>query len=965
MNPERIDNYRIDGLLGEGGMGRVYRAWDDDLERAVAIKVIRSNASASSDGKERFRREAKVVASLDHPNLVHIYRLLEWRGHDAIVMELVGGETLSQRLKQGPLPLGLVLRLGREIADGLATAHRQGVVHRDLKSANVMVSRDGRAKILDFGLAKRLALDDEATVAESFTVEGSVLGTFHAMAPEQALGQEVDHRADLFALGVLLYEMLSARSPFRGQNAKETLARVLGARQRPLDALDPEIPRTVSVLVDRLLNKDPADRPESADEVVDSLARLAVELGYDSGVPTHPLAEIVGETAAVDEEGTASPGPATAAGDSGELDAIATAGISPATKVPARRWTPVVGLVALVLGILLSVVYLRTEDPPSPLDKAREHWLAFDPVETLAELRSIAYSERVDPGETDGEGGDSGQVIDGPPDALLLAAEAWFELGQIENARAAIERASEQGVSKDQQLLAAGLGAELDGEYQAAAELYRQYRDRSPEDPATAIRLVRAALRIPGPGLSEMVENTIQDYSRLAPEDPLSWYLMAHVTDLVGHGAMALEAADDVIERTTGDLLEARAQMIRGSALEALGRVEEGGEALDRAQRLFERWGDRRGEAQIEELRAFEGNNPPPETTRAHLEKALAWHIENQDFRSQARVSGHLGTLARRQGDYAATEQYSRQATEAFRRLGAFREAVATLNEQGAAALVAGELWVAERLLVEARELAEQTRHADGQLIIEINLGEVYYARGMLDSAAKTFGKALADTQSLQRVEDEGYVYSWLGRVAMLSDTGSWEEVERLLQKAAQLQKDHDPGSRPDTLLALAEHASWLALSRPSESAEQEVETRLATLELAVSGSLALSAKLLRARHLVVAGGEEEARAALEPIPDPDENGVEASKVRGWAAALRGEDVTPALRELDVLATEAMDHDAVVAAFEARLAAAEIARVAGLSEGETRLKTLLAELEETELQGLAWRTRTLLVRTRR
>ncbi|HKV09124.1 MAG TPA: protein kinase [Thermoanaerobaculia bacterium] len=294
---ERIGPYRVESRLGAGGMGEVYRAWDERLERWVALKLIRPESAGSDQARERFRREARAAASLSHPSLVQIHDILVAEEGDAIVMELVEGEPLARRLARGPLSVREAVRLGRDIAEGLASAHAKGLIHRDLKSENVMVTADGRAKILDFGLAKRL--EGEA----GLTQDSVVVGTFRSMSPEQARGLPLDARSDLFSLGTLLYEMLAGRSPFEGDSTFDILTRVCTARQAPLWDFVSGLPPDLSDLVDRLLEKDPALRPQTAREVAailenlatsSSAARLSDEQatwidGPGSGPPVRPV----------------------------------------------------------------------------------------------------------------------------------------------------------------------------------------------------------------------------------------------------------------------------------------------------------------------------------------------------------------------------------------------------------------------------------------------------------------------------------------------------------------------------------------------------------------------------------------------------------------------------------------------------------------------------------------------------
>jgi Flp pilus assembly protein TadD/tRNA A-37 threonylcarbamoyl transferase component Bud32 len=265
---QTIGPYTLEKRLGAGGMGEVYQAYDSRLERRVAIKLIRPEQTENETARERFRREARAAAGLCHPSIVQIHDIVETGESDAIVMELVDGERLSQWIARGPLPVGEAVRIGREIAEGLAAAHAKGLIHRDLKPENVMITAEGKAKILDFGLAKRLA--GEASLTE----DHRVLGTFRAMSPEQARGLPLDARSDLFSFGLLLYEMLSGRSPFEGSSTLDTLTRICTHRQTPLREVGAGIPVGLSDLVDQLLEKEPARRPGSAREVASALAVL-------------------------------------------------------------------------------------------------------------------------------------------------------------------------------------------------------------------------------------------------------------------------------------------------------------------------------------------------------------------------------------------------------------------------------------------------------------------------------------------------------------------------------------------------------------------------------------------------------------------------------------------------------------------------------------------------------------------
>src|SRR6188474_1453783 len=264
----RIGPYEVLGPLGAGGMGEVYRAADTNLKRQVAIKVLPHALASHVDRLTRFQREAEVLATLNHPNIAAVYGLERAGGVLALVMELVEGPTLAERIADGPLPLAEATAIARQIAAALEAAHERGIVHRDLKPANIKVRSDGTVKLLDFGLAKASdgrSVDDASTVALSqsptvaspvhVTSLGMILGTAAYMSPEQARGQAADHRSDIWAFGVVLAEMVSGRRLFDGNTMSDTIAAVL---TREPDVSD--IPPSLRRLIRLCLAKDPRER---------------------------------------------------------------------------------------------------------------------------------------------------------------------------------------------------------------------------------------------------------------------------------------------------------------------------------------------------------------------------------------------------------------------------------------------------------------------------------------------------------------------------------------------------------------------------------------------------------------------------------------------------------------------------------------------------------------------------------
>jgi tetratricopeptide (TPR) repeat protein len=288
-----IGPYRVDRHLGSGGMGEVYAGFDERLDRPVALKRIWSGREGDATARRRFQREARAVARLHHPAIVQVYDWVESGDGDWIVMELVEGWPLRQLLRDGPLAPGRAARLARDVLVGLAVAHAGGIVHRDLKAENVMVAADSspgkveQAKILDFGLARRVDPDNSET---RLSTEGGLVGTLSAMSPEQVRGGEIGPRSDLFALGTLLYEMVTGVTPFRGDSAAEILQRICTWDPPPARSVIPAVPDALSAFISHLLEKDPRKRPPSAGHALAELDEIlrALPAGETIGVAAHP-----------------------------------------------------------------------------------------------------------------------------------------------------------------------------------------------------------------------------------------------------------------------------------------------------------------------------------------------------------------------------------------------------------------------------------------------------------------------------------------------------------------------------------------------------------------------------------------------------------------------------------------------------------------------------------------------------
>jgi len=264
----RLGPYEILAPLGAGGMGEVYRARDTRLDRTVAIKILPPHLSDDTTLQQRFEREAKAISSLNHPHICILHDVGHQDGTDFLVMEYLEGETLAKLLEKGPLPLAQVLKYGVEIADALDKAHRHGIVHRDLKPGNIMLTKSG-AKLLDFGLAKAAVplagatLTAAATRTTPVTQQGTIVGTFQYMSPEQIEGRDLDGRSDIFSLGAVLYEMLTGQRAFQGKSQLSVASSILEKEPSPISTIKPFKPLTPPIL-DRAIRcclaKDPEDR---------------------------------------------------------------------------------------------------------------------------------------------------------------------------------------------------------------------------------------------------------------------------------------------------------------------------------------------------------------------------------------------------------------------------------------------------------------------------------------------------------------------------------------------------------------------------------------------------------------------------------------------------------------------------------------------------------------------------------
>ena len=771
--PGTVGPYRVDRRLGAGGMGEVYSGFDDRLDRPVALKRIRPDASDPERARRRFRREARSVARLHHSAIVQVLDWVESESGDWIVMELVEGQSLRQLLRaEGPLDPERAMRLARDVLAGLAAAHAQGIMHRDLKAENVMVAAElgggrERAKILDFGLAAstdRGTVDPQATVLT--TAEGALLGTFSSMAPEQILGRSVDHRADLFAAGILIYEMVTGVQPFRAPNPRETLAQICSAKQTPAHVRHGAVSPELSALIDRLLEKDPRKRPAHARDALETLETLPGALTPEASQGPGGAQPYLGQTTvetqfsssfsssiadgvpSVDHPTSNSSNSDASSSDASSSDASG----SHRTKPTGRRWA-----IAIVL-LLGAVGVLRSPWGPWPITAtAREPlYVAVLPTRVPAEA------------EIAGEVSKDLDLVAGAIQTALLRGLVEFEgLAALEPGPA------EEGV-EDPKALAHAMAVDeiltsqldcdarscqiglkrLDG---ATAQILWTRRfevdlDYS-LDLANAVREhLRSAFPERGqrPGMTDIVvrPEDYDEYTRLLQQfdsregglriEPLLQRLgdiektSPHFVDLhlfevrvlikqyqVEQDSAALQRAEDAMARAESlspedpRVLARRAQVAR-----IAGKLDEAAAALERLQALE----PGNALALHQEALLLEARGQP--------DRALALMEEAVQRLPAARNYFDLADMAFRQGDVEATRRHLEAALERAPNHFAGRSRLATLELQSGSLERAAELF--QGLIEQAPEFLELT-----------NLGTVHLLLGHYDQAAGHYREAL------------------------------------------------------------------------------------------------------------------------------------------------------------------------------------------------------------------------------
>jgi tetratricopeptide (TPR) repeat protein len=747
--PQSIGPYEVLRRLGAGGMGEVFLAYDARLDRRVALKRVRGDgAAAAPEQRVRFRREARLAAGIGHPAVVQVHDLLETAAGDYLVMEYVEGESLRQRLARGLPPIPEAIAIAGQVASGLAAAHARGVVHRDLKTENVLLTADGRAKIADFGTARHL-LGEETRL----TAADAVVGTCRAMSPEQAHGEEVGPRSDLFSFGVLLYETLTGVSPFTGQNPLAVLERVTRHRPPPLETLRPEVPDALAALVAQLLEKEPEMRPRSAAEVARALERLGATAGEATLAP--------GETARVV--------PARPLGSAGSRSSAAVTAVR-------RRPALWAGAAALALAAAGIAAFLATRPPPplyvAVLPVSVVSAAGFEPPALLApavreaELRTLLGLDGVSP-----KSFDEVDAVAGPPAQVARAVAADELVGaRLDCGGAACRITLTRWRGTDASLLSSdSFDVPADNFYLVASavatHLRQGYRDRrtrgdsalsvsrrdfaafldlrqrfdSRREPSlTPILEGLAEVRRRSPSFLDayVLEADVARYAfyssrdprhleharevlrtarRLAPEDPQPLFVETDVALAAGDLAAAGAALDRLAKLVPGDV---RLQERQARWLVERGEGVRGLALMRRAVRQHPSW------KRLLVLAHMEYRQGETEAAREHLGQLLARAANNRDGLSLlAEIELASGDPARAAKLYLALVQQNPALTQ--------------LSNLGLAELLRGRYSAAASAFNRALE------QAPANPMVALNLADAYELLGRSAEAAGLYGRTL------------------------------------------------------------------------------------------------------------------------------------------------------------------------------------------------------------------------------
>lgn len=921
----KLGSYEILAPIGAGGMGEVYRAHDPQLARDVAIKVLPQDFSTGEEQLARFTNEARLASSLNHPNIVTIYSM-GWQNQRCyIAMELIEGRTLQEMMEEGPIPVEQALDIAVQVADGLAKAHEAGIIHRDLKPKNVMVTKDGHAKILDFGLSKltRSTVDSETPTASALdspnppgglTQPGTILGTVEYMSPEQAAGRSVDYRSDQFSMGSMLYAILTGSQPFHGESAVQTLNQIIEGEPRPLDRLNPGVPPAFQAVIRRCLMKNPRDRYKSTQD----LARELQEL---------------------------------------ELD----------RKMLLRRWTrrdwirASIGL--LILLVIAGSIWIWSRRPYHPKPEAVEwyqegldsmHSMVFDSARKAFDKAVEADPKYVLAHASLARAYDELDYSEKANAQMLRAMEAAQEINlsgkdkrrflvlqfmvshQYEDAVPLLQELEDDADRQDKPAAALESGwlAEKLDDTEGAAAAYQRAIKMNPDYAAAHLRLgyVRQ-LRVEDELVLENFAEAESLYSALSDSEGITetLYQRANFLSRRDRTPEAMESIDQGIafaSMTKNRYQEIRLQLLKSSLFR---KQNQDVQALELAQQaidvaLKERMDDlaTRG---MNDLGNVFFTREDYESAEKYFRDARYYAQRGKVQRYEARASLSLGSLLEQKNQPEQARQFVEEAMPFYKEAGYRKEHTQAMTVLGGALRQLGSYEKGMEVLQEALSQAIQLNFSPQEIQIRERLAELLQSQGNWPEALKES----EPSASLLLSSPQDYAYAQLSCAGLYWRLGRWQEAEQSLAEIELLLQDNK-----DKL-----NLSLLRLRQAEMAyAEGRFEKAKAYAQKAISAVTAAGdqaepdAKLIEALVSIRTGRQNEGiQSALQLVREFDESklaGNAASARLAIAEALTGTEESGRARDLALAALKFFNqHNVWESIWRAHLVAARV------SEGQT------------------------------
>ena len=933
-DPEFFGHYRVVRKLGSGGMGDVYLAHDSTLERPVAIKLIAGSQTDTEGGRRRLLREAQAAAALDHPNICAVHEIRSDGGRSFIVMQFCDGETLAARLHRGPIPPDETTALLMQVADALAFAHRAGLVHRDVKPQNIIISPHGRVKVLDFGLAKLARPEgrppEDTRTDMQLTLEGSPVGTASYMAPEQIRCAAVDTRADLFAVGVVMYECLTGRRPFEGRSTYEVLDAIVNRRPTPPGEVTPATPPALSDLCLKLLAKDPEDRVQSAEEVRDLLAQQAEGARRD---------------AATGSSANRSGGPAHVVG----------------RPVPlVRTWRAAAAASAAVALIVAGVwlIWSRGTPLPEPADAARRwhdtgvHALrggAYQDAE-----RALRQAVRVD----------GGYVM-----AWARLAEVQAELDDMRTAPQSLNRVWElvpdrSRLPRAQRLQLEAIAALVGRRGVDAVRASEQLVALDPRSGHARMDLGRAWEVVPDFARAEAA------YTQAIARDTQSAAAYLRRATLRGHRGDHAAALTDFAE---AERLYAAASDLEGQAEVLLQRgemhvrLQHLGEARAEAQRAMEiastaRLDYQRVRAGLQLARVSVDQGKIAEAER-HAREAVERSAPFESLQAQGLVD--FGNVFLAQSRYAEAEARFREAVAVSTRFGAERAAARAKLALASVLVSAPDGRVAEgqALAQEARAYYQRHNLQGPKLQALQVLGRAADTTGDLDAADRAFRELLAVGDAARDPVGTAAAHDGLG--TSLARRGRLPEALIHTERALQLYEQQG-SALAATYTRLRRAELLVRLGRSGDAREQ-----LRVLSTALAGSKELAAAIspyydgVQAKLALNEGRHSAAaRAACSTRASGDDSAWRVDMLLLCATArMQAGDATAATQAAQAALTLARTLEDGVTLAQALATGAVVAAAAGRADAAlVQGQEALAAFERLQADEPAWRLELVLSR---